>query len=63
MGDRGFNAGGFAYMVDVTCAKCGRRFKIGRRTLAAFKARREPATCMDPVKCAARAARRASERR
>lgn len=30
MGDRGFNAGGFAYMEIVTCPKCGARRPLGR---------------------------------
>lgn len=33
MGDRGFNAGGFAYMTWVKCPKCGRNYPLGRRRL------------------------------
>ena len=29
MGDRGFNAGGYAYMKWVQCTMCGRKFPIG----------------------------------
>lgn len=29
MGDRGYNAGGFAYMGTVTCPRCGARRKLG----------------------------------
>lgn len=29
MGDRGYNAGGFAYMEIVTCPRCGARRPLG----------------------------------
>lgn len=33
MGDRGWNAGGFAYMEIAACPKCGRKRKWGRRSI------------------------------
>lgn len=53
MGDRGFNAGGFAYMDWVVCRKCGRKFPIGKRNPRRICARRE--------KCEARQKRKAAE--
>lgn len=49
MGDRGFNAGGFAYMLWVKCERCGKKFPIGRQN-----PRRE---CLDKAKCEARLAK------
>lgn len=33
MGDRGYNAGGFAYMQTITCPRCGARRKLGHQKI------------------------------
>lgn len=53
MGDRGFNAGGFAYMKWIHCAKCGRKFPIGRRNTRTV--------CSNEADCQKRAARKAAK--
>lgn len=35
MGDRGYNAGGFAYMTTVTCPNCGCRRPLGKDAVEA----------------------------
>ena len=50
MGNRGHNAGGYAWMRWVECRLCGRRFPIGKRN-----PRRE---CANTATCAARQKRR-----
>lgn len=35
MGDRGYNAGGFAYMNIAACPLCGRKRKWGHRAITA----------------------------
>ena len=50
MGDRGYNAGGFAYMDLATCPKCGAQRKLGwRRRKSKDPRDRE---CPDKIKCA-----------
>jgi hypothetical protein len=46
MGNRGYNAGGFAYMPRVQCVLCGRTFPIGKSN-----PRR---TCLNKKACEAR---------
>lgn len=55
MGDRGHNAGGFAWMQWVQCTECGCKFPIGQRN-----PRR---VCSNRAKCAARKTKRASAQR
>lgn len=49
MGDRGLNAGGFAYMEIAECPRCGFRRRLGRRAIAA-----DHLVCYDRVKCDSR---------
>lgn len=51
MGDRGFNAGGFAYMDWVVCRKCGCKFPIGRQN--------KRRTCSNRKRCETRQQRAA----
>lgn len=53
MGDRGFNAGGYAYMTPVKCPRCGKAYLVGHLRL-----REGRVHCMNREKCAARKAKR-----
>jgi hypothetical protein len=48
---RGHNAGGFTYMPMVACTKCGRRFKLGSRTIGTLAKRGLPVVCGNKAKC------------
>jgi ribosomal protein S27AE len=50
VGDRGFNAGGWAYMKRVKCPRCGWSFLIGNRN--------PRKTCANKAKCDARRAKK-----
>jgi len=52
MGDRGFNAGGFAWMEIITCPHCGARRPLGKDAIKAGFLR-----CPNKEKCAARKAK------
>jgi hypothetical protein len=54
MGDRGFNAGGFAYMPIIQYVRCGAKFRIDNKD-----PRRE---CANREKCDRRRNRKAGEK-
>jgi hypothetical protein len=62
MGNRGNNAGGFAYMPMVSCERCGRKFKLGIHTIESMKSMGLPIECGNKFICAARVKRAASAR-
>ncbi len=53
MGNRGFNAGGFAYMPIVQCTECGARFRIGNKNPRRY--------CLNKIKCKIRRQKRELE--
>jgi len=60
MGDRGYNAGGWAYMRRVWCPKCGFSFLTGNHDAAAYNTdtARPMRECRRASKCAERVARK-----
>lgn len=61
MGDRGFNAGGYAYMRRVWCPCCGISYPVGHRRFeqATDKDGEKPKLyCRDKPSCVARATKK-----
>lgn len=61
MGNRGFNAGGWAYMPRVWCPKCGWSFLIGNETFNRYcdrDSKRPMLCCNNQKKCAERERRK-----
>lgn len=56
MGDRGFNAGGWAYMLRVWCSRCGFSYLIGKRDPLVMErdTSRPTRPCSNQMKCAER---------